>query len=351
MGVVLRETLRFGDAIRGQALQSFGPHADVVIIAVELVATVFAIWCAVAGRGPWAPPLVGPRQFSIRLAGAVSLFAVAALHVVGQDPNPTVSFLTLAAAGALAVLVFGLAYGAAYSWLTFRCEGDRRVYLRGFKVCDEAKRVLANPQDPSLPPHRRIPVGGGPTDELDYFSKSNRDRPEYIWTRGSLLLAGFILRVLYLVLVVSVVVMATSAALAVQQVNTRIVVSPGETVAKVPTDVLFEFGKDQLKPGAEERLKPVVSRLRDRTSKDPVLVVGHTDGIGGEASNMALSRRRATAVAQWLATSGGLATTAFTVEGRGEAEPIAPNVLPNGDDNPEGRRMNRRVVVRIPTAD
>jgi len=33
--------------------------------------------------------------------------------------------------------------------------------------------------------------------------------------------------------------------------------------------------------------------------------------------------------------------------GYGEVKPIAPNVNPNGSDNPEGRRKNRRVEILV----
>ncbi|MEV0589672.1 hypothetical protein [Nonomuraea sp. NPDC050310] len=36
---------------------------------------------------------------------------------------------------------------------------------------------------------------------------------------------------------------------------------------------------------------------------------------------------------------------AFEVAGHGEADPVAPNALPDGGDNPKGRAKNRRVEV------
>ena len=35
-------------------------------------------------------------------------------------------------------------------------------------------------------------------------------------------------------------------------------------------------------------------------------------------------------------------------KGYGEAQPVADNQKPNGEDNPEGRAKNRRVEVIIP---
>ena len=78
-----------------------------------------------------------------------------------------------------------------------------------------------------------------------------------------------------------------------------------------------------------------------------VTVVGHTDAKGEDAYNLDMSKRRAEAVVAWLNSQSGIERT-FTAEGRGEAEPIAPNTHPDGGNDPDGRARNRRVVVNIP---
>ena len=40
-------------------------------------------------------------------------------------------------------------------------------------------------------------------------------------------------------------------------------------------------------------------------------------------------------------------TSLMTTQSRGELDPVAPNTLPNGRDNPEGRALNRRVVITV----
>lgn len=37
----------------------------------------------------------------------------------------------------------------------------------------------------------------------------------------------------------------------------------------------------------------------------------------------------------------------FSVQGKGESQPIAPNRLSDGKDNPSGRAKNRRVEILI----
>jgi len=69
-------------------------------------------------------------------------------------------------------------------------------------------------------------------------------------------------------------------------------------------------------------------------------VIGHTDALGTEEYNQALSVRRAEAVFRYL-VNRGIAPERVTVEGMGEANPVATN------DTEEGRAQNRRVELRV----
>jgi len=120
-------------------------------------------------------------------------------------------------------------------------------------------------------------------------------------------------------------------------------VRSGDQVAlRLDTDVLFEFGKATLTPEAAARLASIGERLADQAS-GTVTVTGHTDDVGSDASNLALSERRAEEVEAALARAAGSGVE-FTVDGRGEADPVAPNEI-DGRDNPDGRARNRRVTV------
>ena len=73
-------------------------------------------------------------------------------------------------------------------------------------------------------------------------------------------------------------------------------------------------------------------------------VVGHTDSDGEAAYNIGLSERRANAVADVL-QSDGVPYNRLRTIGRGEEQPIATNLTP------EGKAQNRRVeVVIIPNS-
>jgi photosystem I P700 chlorophyll a apoprotein A2 len=44
---------------------------------------------------------------------------------------------------------------------------------------------------------------------------------------------------------------------------------------------------------------------------------------------------------------GGLDAGRIETRGWGETRPVAPNVTPDGADDPEGRQRNRRVEITI----
>jgi OOP family OmpA-OmpF porin len=111
-------------------------------------------------------------------------------------------------------------------------------------------------------------------------------------------------------------------------------------------DALFNFDKYYLKPAGKASLDQLVSDLREVQSVESIKVTGHTDSKGTEAYNQALSERRAGTVKDYLVEKGVNASV-ITARGEGELNPVAPNTLPNGKDNPEGRAKNRRVEIVV----
>ena len=82
--------------------------------------------------------------------------------------------------------------------------------------------------------------------------------------------------------------------------------------------------------------------LNALAQKNPEMKVdlsGHTDWIGTEGYNQALSERRADSVKQYLIRKG-VDAGRITTHAYGETRPIAPN------DTAEGRAKNRRVEIR-----
>ncbi|MGW8465078.1 OmpA family protein [Pseudomonas sp. CLCA07] len=104
-------------------------------------------------------------------------------------------------------------------------------------------------------------------------------------------------------------------------------------------DVLFATNQSDLTPAAKSQLDALMSRLQGADVLS-IKVVGHTDNVGSDAYNQALSERRASSVADYL-LSQGVAPNKVTSEGKGESEPVADN------DTEEGRAKNRRVDLHI----
>jgi OOP family OmpA-OmpF porin len=111
-------------------------------------------------------------------------------------------------------------------------------------------------------------------------------------------------------------------------------------------DAYFEFDKATIKPSASAKLNKLAADLRRVPSVSSILLVGHTDSKGTDAYNLRLGQRRADAVASYL-TAKGVSGSLISTRSMGKAEPVAPNTLPNGKDNPEGRALNRRVVITV----
>jgi len=104
-------------------------------------------------------------------------------------------------------------------------------------------------------------------------------------------------------------------------------------------DALFDFDKYVIRPDARAKLDDLVSKLAG-VNLEVIVAVGHTDSIGTEAYNLALSKRRADAVKQYLVSKGIEANRIYT-EGKGESQPVADN------RTAEGRQKNRRVEVEV----
>lgn len=78
----------------------------------------------------------------------------------------------------------------------------------------------------------------------------------------------------------------------------------------------------------------------------PVVLRGHSDSEGSDASNLRASQRRAEAVAEWL-VERGVAEDRIRIVAFGEQNPVAPNANPDGTPNEEGRARNRRVELIV----
>ena len=124
---------------------------------------------------------------------------------------------------------------------------------------------------------------------------------------------------------------------------------PQTGIAKLDTDILFDSGYDDLKPGADKLLSELAAVLKTPKTADlKLMVVGHTDdrrmakrpARDKFPTNFHLSTARAVAVARTLERFG-VSSDRMGVAGFAEHQPIAPNV------SPADRRKNRRVELFV----
>ena len=122
---------------------------------------------------------------------------------------------------------------------------------------------------------------------------------------------------------------------------------PGDKI--ILERIYFDFDKDNIRDESVIEL----SKLYYFMTSNPEMIVevaGHTDSRGTDEYNIDLSRRRAKSVQKWL-DERGIKAKRVDTKGYGEAKPIADNLKPNGEDDSDGRQMNRRIELTILSVD
>ncbi len=106
-------------------------------------------------------------------------------------------------------------------------------------------------------------------------------------------------------------------------------------------ELRFETGSAEINQNGRHNLSILADQL-SKTNYQKMEIIGHTDNIGTEESNLSLSRNRAEAVANFLTQRLNQKDIQieFTIVGKGESEPAATN------ETADGRAINRRVVLR-----
>lgn len=121
---------------------------------------------------------------------------------------------------------------------------------------------------------------------------------------------------------------------------------PDDLAAKLAQDgaidlygIYFDFGSASLRAESDEELDRIAAYAIANPDKK-LVIEGHTDSVGSDAANLALSAARANAVKTALIGRGVDAGTLGTA-GFGEEKPVATN------DTALGRAANRRVTLRL----
>lgn len=116
-----------------------------------------------------------------------------------------------------------------------------------------------------------------------------------------------------------------------------VIMSPREVKSFVLHNIYFATGKTRILDSSESALNELYQFLVSRPNQH-IRIVGHTDDIGSDRSNQALSEGRCKEVKQAM-IDRGVNAQRIEIEGRGERDPIVPN------DNDAHRQMNRRVEI------
>jgi len=118
----------------------------------------------------------------------------------------------------------------------------------------------------------------------------------------------------------------------------------GSTLAALPGKpasfvLYFLEGRDELTPESKAELDKVIGELKRRPLPD-IVVIGHTDSVGGLAYNDRLSLARAERLREMLVALG-IPASRVQAAGRGKRELLVPT-----DDNVSEPR-NRRVEINV----
>jgi outer membrane protein OmpA-like peptidoglycan-associated protein len=109
---------------------------------------------------------------------------------------------------------------------------------------------------------------------------------------------------------------------------------------RIPASLTFDSGSSTVKPQFDATLKEVARTVKTR-NQSFVDVLAHTDTSGSPQTNLALSQKRASAVATYLA-GHGVAKARIASKGYGETAPLY-----NPDVTEDQKAANRRVEIRL----
>lgn len=110
---------------------------------------------------------------------------------------------------------------------------------------------------------------------------------------------------------------------------------PPAVVAERKADflILFDFASAKIAKQSEPLLTRIAAAMNAPAAAGMRFdIVGHTDGVGAAAANLALSQRRAAAIKVWLAREGGVDARRLNAYGRGKeqlADPAQPAAAAN----------------------
>jgi outer membrane protein OmpA-like peptidoglycan-associated protein/Mg-chelatase subunit ChlD len=121
----------------------------------------------------------------------------------------------------------------------------------------------------------------------------------------------------------------------------RIAQKTGNKVVEKYGLILFDFDRTELKDRNQVVVNRVLTRVAELNKSVAMNIVGHTDTIGKEKYNVELSERRAKAVYDIIHQAGAVPAAEINNVGNG------PNNPPYDNSLPEGRSLNRTVIITL----
>ena len=118
-------------------------------------------------------------------------------------------------------------------------------------------------------------------------------------------------------------------------------VAPGAPPILMPTDLLFEYDSEELKPEAAETLRKLGTLIK-KNMHARFTIEGHTDSFGSDEYNEKLSLRRAVAVKEWLEKKMDMREADIRAVGYGKSRLITPS-----SGSIAEQQINRRVEIVI----
>jgi len=124
------------------------------------------------------------------------------------------------------------------------------------------------------------------------------------------------------------------------------ILNNGEKIELDFEPIYFAFDKSNIDEQAVSKLNKLISYL-NANPEARLIIEGHTDAMGSNDYNEGLAIRRIEATVEYLKGKGVNMKRVYKTIGKGETDPAAPNVKPDGSDNFNGRKLNRRVEFQV----
>ena len=203
-------------------------------------------------------------------------------------------------------------------------------------ACTDPGQLVAQPGDPNQKTKNGALIGAGAGALLGALTSSDGDRGDGALKGaviGGALGAG-----------VGYSLDQQEAELRRQMDSDVVITNTGDRlIVTLPQSITFATDSSVVQPGIRDDLQALANNVQVYANST-LQIVGHTDSDGDASYNQRLSEERAFVVSNILVANGVPQGRLQTI-GRGESQPIATNLTP------EGKAQNRRVeIVVVPNA-